>query len=128
MDISTGTRGWLAHINQSTGPKVGKYQVNLTDLDVIGAGSLVDATKNADAIAIDEIGPMELLSEAFSNALTKAVESAKPVLGTIHFRLDTPLVKRIKLRNDTQILTVTYENREDLHTQIVNSITKCLPR
>jgi nucleoside-triphosphatase len=128
MDVSTGTRGWLAHINQPTGPKVGKYQVNLTDLDIIGAGSLLDATKNADAIAVDEIGPMELLSDSFSNALTKAVESAKPVLGTIHYRLDTPLVKSIKLRDDTQILTVTYDNREVLHTQIVNSITECMPK
>jgi hypothetical protein len=38
------------------------------------------------------------------------------------------LVKSIKLRDDTQILTVTYDNREVLHTQIVNSITECMPK
>ncbi|GAH12043.1 unnamed protein product, partial [marine sediment metagenome] len=25
MDLSTGTRGWLAHVNQPTGPRIGKY-------------------------------------------------------------------------------------------------------
>ncbi|MCW4034125.1 MAG: NTPase [Candidatus Bathyarchaeota archaeon] len=126
MDISTGTRGWLAHKNQTTGPKVGKYHVNLTDLDVIGAGSILDATKNADIIAIDEIGPMELLSTSFSDALLKAVESNKPLLGTIHYRLETPLIKSIKTRLDTEIVKVTYENRENLHNQIANQITEFL--
>ena len=87
MDLSTGQRGWLAHVNQPAGPKIGKYTVNLTDLDVIGAGSILDAVKNADVLALDEIGPMEILSPAFSNALVKAVESGKPMVGTIHYTL-----------------------------------------
>ena len=126
MDLSTGQRGWLAHVNQSTGPKIGKYRVNLTDLDVIGAGSILDALQNADILAVDEIGPMELLSPAFSNALLKAVESSKPLLGTIHYRLSNSLVDRIKMREDTEILKVTYENRENLQNLIVDKISECL--
>jgi nucleoside-triphosphatase len=125
-DISTGQRGWLAHVNQPTGPTIGKYHVNLTDLDVISAGSILDALKNADILAVDEIGPMELLSPAFSNALTKAVESSKPLIGTIHYRLSNSLVNTIKAREDTEILNVTYENRESLHNLIVNTISECL--
>jgi nucleoside-triphosphatase len=125
-DISTGQRGWLAHVNQTTGPTVGKYHVNLTDLDVISAGSILDALKNADILAVDEIGPMELLSPAFSNALVKAVESSKPLIGTIHYRLSTPLVSNIKMREDTEILRVTYENRERLHNLIANKLIEYL--
>ena len=125
-DISTGQRGWLAHVNQPTGPAIGKYHVNLTDLDVISAGSILDALKNADVLAVDEIGPMELLSPAFSSALVKAVESSKPLIGTIHYRLSTPLVNNIKMREDTEILKVTYDNREKLHNLIANKITEYL--
>ncbi len=125
-DLSTGQRGWLGHVNQPTGPKIGKYHVNLTDLDVISAASILDALKNADVLAVDELGPMELLSPAFSNALVKAVESSKPMLGTIHYRLSTPLVNNIKMREDTEILRVTHENRESLHTLIANKITEYL--
>jgi len=126
MDLSTGQRGWLAHVNQPTGPKIGKYRVNLTDLDVIGAGSILDALQNADILAVDEIGPMELLSPAFSNALLKAVESSKPMLGTIHYRLSNSLVDSIKMGEDTEIFKVTYDNRENLHNLIANKISEYL--
>ena len=126
MDLSTGHRGWLAHVNQSTGPKIGKYCVNLTDLEVLGAGAIFDALQNADILAVDEIGPMELLSTAFSNALVRAVESSKPMLGTIHYGLRNSLVSNIKQREDTEILKVTYKNREDLHSLIANKISEHL--
>ena len=126
MDLSTGQRGWLAHVNQPTGPRIGKYRVNLTDLDVIGAGSILDALQNADILAVDEIGPMELSSTAFSNALVRAVESSKPMLGTIHYGLRNSLVNNIKDREDAEILKVTYENRESLHNLIANKISEYL--
>ncbi|MDX1814048.1 MAG: NTPase, partial [Candidatus Bathyarchaeia archaeon] len=85
VDLSTGARGWLAHVDQSTGPKIGKYRVNMTDLEVIGVGAVLDAAKRADILAVDEIGPMELSSTAFNNALVKAVESNKPLFGTVHY-------------------------------------------
>ena len=122
-DISTGQRGWLAHVNQPTGPTIGKYHVNLTDLDVISAGAILDALKNADILAVDEIGPMELLSSAFSKALIKAVESSKPLVGTIHYQLSNSLVNSIKTREDAEILKVTYKNRESLHNLIANKIS-----
>jgi len=126
MDLSTGTRGWLAHVNQPTGPRIGKYHVNLTDLDVIGVGAILDALQNADILAIDEIGPMEISSTAFSNALVRAVESSKPMLGTIHYGLRDSLVNNIKKRDDTEILKVTYKNRESLHNLIANKISEHL--
>ena len=126
MDLSTGQRGWLAHVNQPEGPRIGKYQVNLTDLDAIGANSILDALRNADMLAIDEIGPMELSSLVFSNALVKAVESSKPMLGTINYGMRNSLISSIKEREDVEILKVTYENRETLHNIIANKISEYL--
>jgi nucleoside-triphosphatase len=126
MDLSTGQRGWLAHTGLSDGPTVGRYHVNLTDLSVVGAGSIIDAIHNADILAIDEIGPMELLSPAFSSALLQAVESSKPLLGTIHYRLSNSMVNSIKKREDTEIIQVTRENRETLHNIVADKITNFL--
>jgi nucleoside-triphosphatase len=122
MDLSTGQRGWLAHVNQPDGPRIGKYRVNLTDLNVMGVGGILGALKSSDILAIDEVGPMELSSEAFSNALVKVVESGKPMLGTIHYGLRHSLVNSIKEREDVEILEVTYKNRESLHTIIADKI------
>jgi len=128
VDFSTGQRGWLAHVNQPTGPQVGKYRVNLTDLNAIGASSIVSAVTNADITIVDEIGPMELFSKAFREAVVQAIESNKPLLGTIHFRVKDPLINTIKAREDTEILTATYENRESLHNLIVDKVVKFLQK
>jgi len=124
MDFSTEQRGWLAHINQPTGPKISKYRVNLTDLDAIGVSSIIDAIRSADMIIVDEIGPMELASSAFRDAVTQAAESSKPLLGTIHFGLRDSLVSSLKNREDAEIFEVTYENRETLHNLIIDKVVQ----
>jgi len=128
MDFSTGQRGWLAHINQPTGPKISKYRVNLTDLDAIGVSSILDAIGNADIVIVDEIGPMELFSSAFRDVVVQAVESDKPLLGTIHFGLRDSLVNNIKNREDAEIFEVTYENRETLHNLIIDKVVQSLQK
>ena len=128
MDFSTGQRGWLAHVNQPTGPKISKYRVNLTDLEAIGVSSILDAIRNADIIIVDEIGPMELFSSGFKDAVIQAVESDKPVLGTIHFGLRNSFVSSLKNREDAEIFEVTYENRETLHNLIIDKVVQSLQK
>jgi nucleoside-triphosphatase len=128
MDFSTGQRGWLAHINQPMGPKISKYRINLTDLDAIGVSSILDAIGNADIIIVDEIGPMELFSSGFRDAVAQAVESDKPVLATIHFGLKNHLVSGLKNREDAKIFEVTYENRETFHNLIIDKVVQSLQK
>jgi len=123
VDFETGRRGWLAHVNQPTGSQVSKYRVNLNDLNVIGASSIINAVENADIVVVDEIGPMELFSHAFKEAVSQAIKSGKPVLGTIHQRARDPLITAIRAREDAEILEVTYENRGSLHNLIIEKIT-----
>jgi nucleoside-triphosphatase len=122
VDLETGRRGWLAHENQQTGPRVSKYRVNLSGLNTIGAGSILNAVKNADTIVVDEIGPMELFSPDFKEAMKKAVESRKMMIGTIHYRAHDPLITTIKAREDAEILEITRENRGRLHTILVGRV------
>jgi nucleoside-triphosphatase len=128
IDLYTGQRGWLAHIKQPLGPQVGKYRVNLDDLKNIGVNSILNAIKNADVIIVDEIGPMELFSQVFKDAILQAVDSSKPLLGTIHFRAQDPLINTIKTRNDVEIFTVTNENRQNVHNFIITKILKILQK
>jgi len=128
LDISSGRRGWLAHVNQKHGPRIGKYRVNLEDLDNIGAEAIANAVENADVVAIDEIGPMELHSERFKEAVKKAVESGKLVIGTIHWKARDRLIQEIRTREDAEIYKVTYENRGNLHENIVEKAAEFLAK
>jgi len=127
-DLSSGRRGWLAHVNQKCGPRIGKYRVNLKDLDSIGADAIVKAVENFDIIAIDEIGPMELYSEKFKQAVKKAVTSGKLVIGTVHLKARDKLIDEIKAREDAEIYRVTYENRGNLHEILIEKAVDFLAK
>jgi len=118
-DISTGEKGILAHIREK-GPKIGKYGVNIANLERIGVSAIEKAVENADIIVIDEVGPMELKSRKFVNAVENAIESDKDMIVTVHWRANHPLVRRIK--DEFDICEVTVANRDALHVQILRSL------
>ncbi len=114
LDLNNQKRGWLAHVNKKSGPRVGKYRVNLADLDDIGAGAIIYAVENCDVVAIDEVGPMELFSEKFRDAVRRALESPKLVMAVVHWKAQDRLINDAKKTKDAEIITVTPENRERL--------------
>ena len=122
LDIASGKKGWLAHVKQPVGPKIGRYRVNLNDLYSVGVKAILEALEKANIIVIDEIGPMELYSKEFVDAVGKALESAKPVVGTVHFRVKHPLIDQLKSREDSEILEVTLQNRARLHKLIIGNL------
>ena len=112
LDLTNGKRGWLAHANQKSGPQVGKYHVNLADLEDIGAKPSQKPLKNAAVIAIDEVGPMELYSQKFKQAVQAALGSGKPVLAVVHAKAHDPLITETKQRGDAELFNITLDNRK----------------
>jgi nucleoside-triphosphatase len=127
-DLNSGRRGWLAHVNQKSGPQIGKYHVNIENLNTIGAEAILAAVENCNVIAIDEIGPMELFSEKFKEATRKALESCKLMVAVVHWKAQDNLIREARNREDAELITVTYENREKLHEAIVEKTLKILKR
>jgi nucleoside-triphosphatase len=121
-DLNTGESGWLAHVDRTKGPKVGKYRVDIRDLEDVGVQALLRAIDKSDILVVDEVGPMELYSKAFKAAVRKGIESSKPMLGTVHQRARDPLIKTIKEHKSSEIITVTQENREQLSKVITEKI------
>ncbi|NWF86842.1 NTPase [Candidatus Bathyarchaeota archaeon] len=119
LDLNSAKRGWLAHVNQKNGPQVGRYRVNMKDLESLGVTAILEAVERFDAVAIDEIGPMELFSEKFKNAVKKAIEGRKLVVGVVHWKARNKLIDDVKRREDTELYVVTHENRDSVHNVIV---------
>ncbi len=122
--LDNGREGWLAHVRQPVGPKVGKYRVCMKDLESIGVGAILRAIREAEIIVIDEVGPMELFSQSFRKAVIEALNSEKIVLGTVHYRIKTSFVAEIKEREDVVIVEVTRENRERIPEDITREILR----
>ena len=127
-DISTHKVGTLAHMYETSGeaPSVGKYHVNLLNLETVGVAAITNAVCTADVIIIDEIGPMELKSREFIMAVELAVSSQKYLIGTIHRMSTHPLVTAIRSNLDSQILEVTLHNRDTIPSEVAAAVTRCI--
>ena len=122
-DLLTHETGTLAHVNLGDGPRVGKYRVNLSDIEHVGAGAIQRAIAKADVIIIDELGPMELHSAPFIAAVETALRSPKHLIATIHKRASHRLVTEIKSNPNYQIIEVMVNNREQMPSKILEQFT-----
>jgi len=127
-DLSSGAEGWLARVGDGVGPKIGKYTVVSRDLEQIGVGGLREATEgSADLVLVDEIGPMEMTSTAFRNAISKLLSQEGFVIATVKYGSHYPEVEKASEKAETVNLEVLRNNREELFqriTSIVNSRMK----
>jgi nucleoside-triphosphatase len=114
VDIAAAKVGWLAHVNGQGSPQVGKYHVNLADLEAVGVKAINSAIEQSDIVVIDEIGPMELFSIKFKQAAKKALESKKLVLVIVHQKAKDKLIAEAMGRVDAEVFEVTAENRGQL--------------
>lgn len=128
LDLASGRRGWLAHVELEVGPRIGKYRVNTHDLENIGVNSLLKAVDHSDAVVCDEIGPMELTSAGFRRAVETIVNSSTPVLGTLHHRYASTLIPELESAPQLEVHRVTMSNREAMPFFLLRKIASSLPK
>ncbi len=129
IDLESGCRGILAHVDQRAGPKIGKYRVNIKDLDSVGVASIEHAIERADVIFVDEIGPMELKSGNFFKVLKKAVDSGKPLVATLHRSLKNRILQLLTLDcGKAELLEINFENRNRVASQLLDFLTDMLEK
>jgi nucleoside-triphosphatase len=112
----------LAHIDTPGRCRVSKYGVDIANLENTGVAALERAIADSDLIVIDEIGKMELFSPRFKDAVLKAVDSSKKVLGTVMLN-PNPFADEIKSRPQVKVLELTRVNREHVLKEITDWLT-----
>ncbi|XP_048865341.1 cancer-related nucleoside-triphosphatase isoform X2 [Brienomyrus brachyistius] len=133
----TGKRGILSRIGGSSGSSagrrehmVGQYVVDLVSFESLALPLFKNASPGGRAVfVIDEIGKMELFSQAFIRAVRQMLDSSgRPTLGTIPVPKGRPLglVEEVRGRADVKLFTVTKENRNHILQDIVAALQECL--
>lgn len=130
IDIVSGEEDWLAlevsralKLGYELGPRVGKYSVLPISALRIGLKAL-NRAKNADVVAIDELGPMELRISELRKAIIEAVKNARNALLVIHWRLsDLEIMNILKL---AKRFVVTPYIRDKMVREILNEILKSI--
>ncbi len=120
VDLSTGQRIPLARRGVSSPIRVGAYGVYPEALRR-AVQLLQEAGQEADVVLVDEVGPMELSDPAFVKAVEMLLTASRPVIGTVHYRSQHPLVRRI--RQEAHLITLTPENRDRVPEEVIRLLT-----
>ena len=116
-----GRTGVLADVAYNYPLRVGKYGVTLQALESIGIASIYEALASKQFIVIDEIGPMQLLSEKFKLAVMEALEGSVPILGTV-FSGSNPWLDELKRQRKVKLYPLTPDNRDVLPQILVETL------
>jgi nucleoside-triphosphatase len=107
-----GEHGVLAHVEIPGPPRVGRYGVDLTALERLAIPALEQAGEH-DVAIIDELGRMELASEAFRDAFAALLDRPVAVVATVQ-SASHPFTDALKRRRDVETLRVATTNRSEL--------------
>ena len=121
-----GEQAVFAHVDLKTPEHLGKYGLDLSALERIGIGAVRQAIQSRHVVVIDEIGPMEIRSAIFREAVNEALDSELPVLATI-FARPLPFNNAIKSRPDVTLIDVRPDNRERLISELSDTIQALNP-
>jgi nucleoside-triphosphatase len=115
LDGQTAT---LASVHTPSRYRVSKYGVDLEAIDEVGAPAIERAMAGAALVVIDEIGKMELFSNRFRQAVLSALESGKPLLGTIML-VPQAWADAIKARPEVEVILLTEVNRSQVESDLL---------
>jgi len=116
-----GKADMLAEVGGKGAAHIGRYRVNLRVLEELGVASMQAAMQADELVVVDEIGPMELLSERFQAAAWAALEGPSPLLATIMSR-PHPVADRMKRAPGATLLKITPANRESIVEDILRRL------
>jgi nucleoside-triphosphatase len=117
-----GKEAVLAYVDFKTRQCVGKYGLDLSGLETIGVEAIRRGVRARQLVVIDEIGPMELRSGIFRDAITETFDSDVPILATITVR-PFPFTEAIKKRRNVTLIEVRRDNREQLVSELADHFT-----
>jgi len=112
----------FAHVNFKTSERMGKYGLDLSAVERIGVAAVREAVHSRKLVVMDEIGPMEIRSATFRDAVDEAFDSGVSILATITAR-SLPFTDAIKKRSEITLIEVRADNREQLVPELTDQFT-----
>jgi nucleoside-triphosphatase len=113
-----GETAVIAHKAWPAGPRVGRYRVDVGAFERVAVPAVIRAARDDRLVVIDELGQMELYSQAFVRTVQQIFDHDVPVLATLHARAH-PVTDALKQRPGVELITVTREDQQELLARIM---------
>jgi nucleoside-triphosphatase len=121
VETFDGSRATLAHVDFSGPPKVARYGVDLDAFERLALPALANVSQR-ELVLLDELGKMELASEAFRTAVSELFDGGAPIVATVHVARH-PFTDALKGRSDVEVVRVSTANRGALPEQLAARLT-----
>jgi nucleoside-triphosphatase len=109
-----GQRAVFAHVAWKQHPhRVGRYGVDLQVLEATGVPAVRQAVQARQAVLVDELGKMELLSPTFRQVVEEAADSPAPLVATVLLG-SHPWADGFRRRPRVTQVVVSPANREEV--------------
>ena len=113
-------RRTLAHVDLPGPPRVGKYGVDLEAFEAVALPALRPPGEGGVAV-VDELGKMELASEAFRTAFTELAGTGVPLVATVQLARH-PFTDALK--RSAEVIRVTARNRDELPQELARRLAR----
>jgi nucleoside-triphosphatase THEP1 len=107
------------------GPRVGSYGVDVDAFEEVALLELQNGLELGSTLVIDEIGKMELLSEAFRELLPDVFRAPR-VVATVHAHREA-LTDELKQRPDVHLLKVQRGDRDEQARFVAGLVLEATP-
>jgi nucleoside-triphosphatase len=116
IETFDGERAVLAHVGLRGPPRVGKYGVDLAAFERLALAALSSPPRGG-VLVVDELGKMELTSEAFRATVARLFDEPAPLVATVHVARH-PFTDALKRRAGVELVRVTARNRDELPLEL----------
>jgi nucleoside-triphosphatase len=116
-----GRAATLSSVDIAGRYRVGRYGVDLAGIEGVAVPAIREAVRRGELVVVDEIGKMELFSQAFRRAVMEAVESGCCLLGTIMLG-PHPFADAIRARPDVEVIELSEGNRTEVREQLASRV------
>jgi nucleoside-triphosphatase len=117
IETFAGERGVLARVDIKGSPRVSRYGVDLEEFERLA----LPALEGKGVALIDELGKMELASERFTEAVRELLESAAPIVATVHTARH-PFTDELKRTAGVSTVRLTAANRDRLPGEVAGRL------
>jgi nucleoside-triphosphatase len=120
VETFAAERATLAHVRFAGPPRVARYGVDLGAFERLALPALSGA-EESELVLIDELGKMELASDAFCAAVSRVFEGAVPVVATVQVARH-PFTDALKDNASVETMRVGPRNRDGLPEQLAGRL------
>jgi nucleoside-triphosphatase len=117
IETLDGRTAQLAGVGLRSPNRVGRYGVDVDALDAVAVPAL--APEKGALYLIDEIGKMECLSRAFTDAVARLFDCACPVIATVAQR-GGGFIAEVKRHPRVELWELTRANRDAMPGRIIS--------